>query len=217
MITISLTDIWKSSPTIMTVLFVCSVLLVATFLERWWCFSTRSRADESLWHGVERALLAKNFALATQEAKQNSLFAQSLLEVISLMQSSPAIGREELEDFWQLRRDEAAEVMRRQLAIFSTLSFITPLIGLMGSVLGIHHSFHAIALSGMGGPSVIAAGVSEALLCTLVGVSVAVPSLIANNIFFSLMVGRLSSWDRVGQELGRVMSSLSKGSVLPAA
>ncbi len=203
-------EIWSSSPAIMTVLFTSSVLLVATALERWWCYRGIGYADEALWKRVENALQRKDFAAAMQEIRGDALFAQALRESIELYRASPAARREDVEDLWMLRRDEAAEVLRKQLSVFSTLSFITPLLGLMGSVLGIHHSFHSIALTGIGGPSVIAAGVSEALLCTLVGVSVAVPSLVLNNVFFSGMIGRLSSWDRVGQELGRAASYFAK-------
>ena len=209
-------EIWSSSPAIMTVLFASSVLLVATALERWWCYRGMGYADESLWKRVENALQRKDFAAAAHEIRGEALFVQAMREAVELYRSSSAVKREDVEDLWQLRRDEAAEVLRKQLSVFSTLSFITPLLGLMGSVLGIHHSFHSIAMTGIGGPSVIAAGVSEALLCTLVGVSVAVPSLVLNNMFFSGMIGRLSSWDRVGQEIGRASSYFAKAGAASA-
>ncbi len=214
----SIKDIWLSSPAIMSVLFFCSVLLAACALERWWCFRGRGRTDESHWLAVRKALVSRNTALAEQEARLGEgLLAAALTEIVGLLRTTPGISRDDVEDVWQLRREEAAEVLRRQLSVFGTLSFITPLIGLMGSVLGIHHAFHSIALSGIGGPSVIAAGVSEALLCTLVGVSVAVPSLIVNNVFSSAMVARLSVWDRVGQDLVRTLSLLSRDGAPPAA
>ena len=207
----SIKDIWQSSPVIMSILFFCSVLLAATTLERWWCFRGQGRTEESLWAAVQRAMMSRNMILAEQEARRsNSQLAKAMAEVVAMVQASKQLTRDDIEDLWMLRREEAAETLRGQLSVFGTLSFITPLIGLMGSVLGIHHSFHSIALSGIGGPAVIAAGVSEALLCTLVGVSVAVPSLILNNIFSSGMVARLSTWDRVGQDFIRTVSIITR-------
>lgn len=192
----------------MTVLFFCSILMGATLLERIWFYRGAGYVSDRLWRAVREALDTKNPAQAQQAAMRYSgMFAKALAEVLQLAQTDAT--RDQLEDLWLLRREEAAEALRQQLAVFATLSFITPLIGLMGSVLGIHHSFHSIALSGVGGPSVIAAGVSEALLCTLVGVTVAVPSLVLNNIFSSAMIARLSGWDRAGQDMLRILESSS--------
>ena len=67
----SIKDIWQSSPVIMSILFFCSVLLVATSLERWWCFRGQGRSEESLWAAVQRAMMSRNMILAEQESRRS--------------------------------------------------------------------------------------------------------------------------------------------------
>ncbi|MBT6809854.1 MAG: MotA/TolQ/ExbB proton channel family protein, partial [Thiotrichales bacterium] len=63
----------------------------------------------------------------------------------------------------------------------------TPLIGLLGTVIGMIKVFEAITLGGVGDPVVLSAGISEALLTTAVGLSIAIPSL----IFYRLLKRRV--------------------------
>lgn len=213
---LSLRDVWQSSPAIMTILFTCSLLMMATFLERLWSFWREGNPENGLWRSVKRSLLSKDMKTATQEAKKShSLLGRALMEVLEVVAVKQNVWEEGAEDIWHLRRDETIEALRRRLVIFGTLSFITPLLGLMGSVLGIHHAFHDIALTGNGGANVVASGISEALLSTLVGVIVAVPALIFYNGFSAALASRVSQWDRIGQELFMIIGSWQRSPADP--
>jgi biopolymer transport protein ExbB/TolQ len=71
----------------------------------------------------------------------------------------------------------------RNLGVLGTMGNTTPLIGLLGTVWGIMRAFHDMAATGSAGPSVVAAGVAEALLTTAAGLVVAVPAVIFYNHF----------------------------------
>jgi biopolymer transport protein ExbB/TolQ len=73
--------------------------------------------------------------------------------------------------------------LERYLSILGTLGNIAPFIGLFGTVVGIIRAFRDLAVSGSGGPSVVAAGISEALITTAAGLVVAIPAVIAYNYF----------------------------------
>jgi biopolymer transport protein ExbB len=75
--------------------------------------------------------------------------------------------------------------LERNLTILATLGSNAPFIGLFGTVLGIIKAFHDLAGSGAGGggPSVVMAGISEALVATAVGLMVAIPAVVAFNYF----------------------------------
>jgi len=64
------------------------------------------------------------------------------------------------------------------LNTLGTISTITPLLGLLGTVIGMIKVFTAITTVGVGDPTVLAGGISEALITTAAGLSVAIPSLI---------------------------------------
>lgn len=71
----------------------------------------------------------------------------------------------------------------RYLGVLATVGSTAPFIGLFGTVLGILRAFNKIAEQGFGGPSVVAGGIAEALMATAFGLGVAIPAVIAYNIF----------------------------------
>ena len=67
------------------------------------------------------------------------------------------------------------------LVVLGTLGNNAPFIGLFGTVIGIIKAFHDLSVNPQGGPSVVMAGISEALIATAVGLMVAIPAVIAFN------------------------------------
>lgn len=99
--------------------------------------------------------------------------------------------------------------LRRYLRLFNGISTISPLLGLLGTVLGMISAFDAIASSAetMGQRELLASGISQALLTTAAGLSVALPALIAY-LFFVGRVDRLvMEIDTVGQEVVNAIAS----------
>jgi biopolymer transport protein ExbB len=92
--------------------------------------------------------------------------------------------------------------LRRYLRIFSGISTISPLLGLLGTVLGMIRAFNAIAsFNAMGHPELLAAGISQALLTTAAGLSVAIPAYIAYLFFVSRVDRLIIEIDGVGQRV----------------
>lgn len=79
--------------------------------------------------------------------------------------------------------ERASRRLGRRLPILGTLGAVAPFIGLFGTVLGVMRAFHDLALAGTGNPSVVSAGIAEALIATAAGLFVAVPSVIFYNYF----------------------------------
>ena len=73
---------------------------------------------------------------------------------------------------------------KRYLSVLGTLAMISPLLGLLGTVVGIIEAFMAINTgSGMGDPSLLASGISKALMTTAGGLFVAIPAMIMHRYF----------------------------------
>ena len=78
---------------------------------------------------------------------------------------------------------EQIENLERRLSVLGIVAYISPMAGLLGTVLGMIKSFKAIALQGAGDPNVVANGISEALITTAAGLLIAIPAIIAYNLF----------------------------------
>ncbi len=103
--------------------------------------------------------------------------------------------------------------LRRYLRVLNAVATISPLLGLLGTVVGMIRAFNAIATSdAMGRPELLAAGISQALLTTAAGLSVAIPALIFYLFFVSRVDRLIMDIDSLGQELVPLISAEEMGS-----
>ena len=98
--------------------------------------------------------------------------------------------------------------LRRYLRVFNGVATVCPLLGLLGTVVGMIRAFNAIATAdAMGRPELLATGISQALLTTAAGLSVAIPALILYMYFVSRVDRLIIDIDALGQELVTMISA----------
>lgn len=98
--------------------------------------------------------------------------------------------------------------LRRYLRVFNGVATVSPLLGLLGTVVGMIRAFNAIATSdAMGRPELLASGISQALLTTAAGLTVAIPALILYMYFVSRVDRLIIDIDALGQELVNTISA----------
>ncbi|MFH1282209.1 MAG: MotA/TolQ/ExbB proton channel family protein [bacterium] len=190
MINLGFKAFFMSSPIIMGILLVCSVGVVWFGLERFIYFAANSRFPKSLWKKLIPLVRDGKIQDAISVCSNNdSPYSRIFLAGLE----KAHLSRADVEDSMTVQKEEVQELFRKRLGIFGTLSFVSPLLGLLGTVLGIYRAFHDLALAGSGGPTIVAAGVSAALLTTIAGICVAVPAAVIYNYFTfklrSLIVG----------------------------
>jgi len=100
-----------------------------------------------------------------------------------LIESGKFKKEEEAEEQIQIALSEQKLLLERNLGILGTMAAISPLVGLLGTVTGIMRAFADMSATGSGSPSVVAAGVAEALITTAIGIMIAVPALMLYNLF----------------------------------
>ena len=104
--------------------------------------------------------------------------------------------------------ERATNGLRRYLRIFNGIATISPLLGLLGTVVGMIRAFNAIATSdAMGRPELLANGISQALLTTAAGLSVAIPALIFYMLFVSRVDRLIIDIDALAQQLVNLISA----------
>jgi biopolymer transport protein ExbB len=167
----------RGSP-VMMVLFVCSVLTFGYAIERSFYFWRRRGNPETLLATALQHVRAGHLREAAWTCRTSQHpFGAVASEVIRSAHMPAAAQEEKL----QIALSDARLGMERNLGLIGTMGNIAPLIGLLGTVWGIMRAFHDMANTGSAGPSVVAAGVAEALLTTGAGLVVAVPAVMIYN------------------------------------
>jgi biopolymer transport protein ExbB len=189
---------------VMPVLLVLSIVMVGVLIERSLFFGRMGKIDPVLFKNVKEYVVAGKLKEAETLAGQgNGLIAESLAAVLVAAHSK---NRSEMDHVLTLYFQRTQSLLSRRLGVFGTLSFISPLLGLLGTVLGVMAAFRDLALTGSGGPGVVAAGISEALYATAAGIVVAVSAALIYNYFNFKMKHVLNSLNIFGQEISLIVT-----------
>lgn len=183
---------------VLYLLLALSLLSIAVMLERW-LFYRRRRIDvDAVEHALAKALAHGDFeAAADVLSKHDVLETRIVLAGLRSYEKGP----ESVEDLiaGSLGRERA--VYERRLGFLATLASNAPYIGLFGTVLGIVRSFRDLAANMTEASSAVMAGIAEALIATAVGLVVAIPAVIAFNVFKARVMQSVTD----GQSLARVL------------
>ncbi|MFC2141255.1 MotA/TolQ/ExbB proton channel family protein [Acidobacteriota bacterium] len=93
------------------------------------------------------------------------------------------LPREELKEVLSDQGRQEVQYLERGLVILETIAAIAPLLGLLGTVIGILKVFDVIAVMGVGQATALSGGISEALITTIFGLSVGIPAVVVFNLF----------------------------------
>ncbi len=156
-------------------ILLCSVIAAAIIAERLWTLQTRKVIPEKLMTGIwnllkQDQLTEKHIA----EIERGSPLGRVLSAGLINRHLSRDLVRESIEETGRF----VAHDMERFISTLGTISTITPLLGLLGTVIGMIKVFTVITTAGVGDPSTLAGGISEALITTAAGLTVAIPSVI---------------------------------------
>jgi len=169
---------------IMAPIILCSILALTIVVERFWTLREQKIAPANL---VQQIIKLHNKNRITNEAisklKKNSPLGQILAAGLRNMNAERELMKESIEE-------EGRQVvleLERFLNTLGTIASITPLLGLLGTVIGMIKVFAVITTLGVGDPKILADGISEALITTAAGLSVAIPSV----MFYRFFRGRV--------------------------
>ena len=170
----------KAGGWLMLPIIVCSIAAVAICIERYLALNPEKIAPKQLLGQVWGWL--KNNQL--NAAKIREIRASSPLgQVLAAGLSNSRHGRDVMKESIQEAANHVIHDMERYLNTLGTIAAITPLLGLLGTVIGMIKVFTAIMLEGTGNAAVLAGGISEALITTATGLSVAIPALIMHRYY----------------------------------
>jgi len=209
----------------MWLIVFCSVAAVAVTLERafaLWRFGERTRA---LADAVARALFRGDLEDARAHCERSSSPAAEVF-LAGLVAGAPTAGpgraarvptRERVLSVVERQRLQLNLRLRAHLWMLGTIGAIAPFVGLFGTVVGIMQAFQQMAKSGQGGFTVVAAGISEALVTTAGGIAVAIEAVVLYN-FLNTHVQKVALQFRLlSEEYLEVLGETLFGEPRPAA
>ncbi|WP_018403011.1 MotA/TolQ/ExbB proton channel family protein [Marinobacter gelidimuriae] len=173
-------ELLKAGGILMVPILFCSVLALAIILERFWSLRDSRIAPpevlNELWRWIKKKELnGKRLKTLQASSPMGRVLASGLLNAKH--------GREVMKESIEHEASQVVHQLERFLNPLGTVATITPLLGLLGTVIGMIKVFAEIQLAGVGNAGNLAGGISEALITTASGLSVAIPALIAHRYF----------------------------------
>ncbi len=173
-------ELLKAGGILMVPIVACSILALAIVLERFWSLRASRVAPpqsiKELWRWIKKKELNGRKLKALQGSSPlGRVLAGGLINAKH--------GREVMKESIEHEASQVIHELERFLNPLGTIATITPLLGLLGTVIGMIKVFAEIQLAGVGNAGNLAGGISEALITTAAGLSVAIPALICHRYF----------------------------------
>lgn len=161
-------------------IILCSFVAVATIIERF-CFFRRIGKKN---RGEEVVKLVREGQINNARQIVESEKTQNGLPIMKVFYAG-ITHSDEPEGAMEAAAINEISGMKRGFAALDTIITLSPLLGLLGTIIGMINAFHVMASSGLGQPHAVTGGVAEALVCTAAGISVAIVTLIPYNYFLA--------------------------------
>jgi len=158
----------------------CSVLAVVIAVERFLALRPErvvpSQLLSQVWHWVHEEGITRE---RLDELRGSSPLGQILATALGNVDH----GREVMKDSVEETATQVIHSLERFVGVLGTVTSIAPLLGLLGTVLGMIEAFSAIMAHGSGNAALLAGGISKALITTAAGLIVAIPALVCHRFF----------------------------------
>lgn len=173
-------ELIKAGGWLMVPILLCSVIAMAIVAERFWTLQRKRITPGNLvvqvWQWAKSGNLNDDRILAL---RRSSPLGRILAAGLVNRDTSRAMMKEGIEEVGR----HVVHDLDRYLNTLGTIASITPLLGLLGTVIGMIKVFAVITTQGVGNPGVLAGGISEALITTAAGLTVAIPTLMFHRYF----------------------------------
>ncbi|MBI2994119.1 MAG: MotA/TolQ/ExbB proton channel family protein [Gammaproteobacteria bacterium] len=173
-------ELFKAGGIVMWPLLACSIVALGIIVERFWSLQTKRVAPKGLlvqiWQWDHAGQLDPR---RIQQIRRGSPLGRILAAGLENRRHSRAVVKESVEEIGH----QVVHELEEFLGALSTIASVSPLLGLLGTVLGMIQMFNAITLKGVGDGSIVAGGIATALISTVTGLIVAIPTLIFYRYF----------------------------------
>ena len=173
-------ELLKSGGFLIWPILLCSVIALAIVIERFIALKAKEVVPPELIEKIGKLLKKGNLDSQTiDDIEEGSLLGRVLAAGLRNPNQHRVVVKEAIEEAGR----HVIHDLEKHLQTLGTIAAITPLLGLLGTVIGMIKVFAAITTFGVGDPQALAEGISEALVTTAAGLSVGIPSLMFHRFF----------------------------------
>ncbi len=186
-------DVFSKGGPLMWPLLLCSLCSLTVIIERvifWLRESKKGNGD-----------LVRTLFRLTQEGKLNQalkLFQEKLDMVTDVIFYALRHHHDGIKESMELKAVQLISGMKRGLRVLETIIAVAPLLGILGTVVGIIDSFNILGLKGITDPQGVVSGIAEALITTAFGLSIAIITLVPYNFFIHLVQKKAQLIEQTG-------------------
>ena len=173
-------EIIRAGGWLMLPIMLCSIVAIAIVIERFWSLSASRITPKYVLAQVWTWL--KNNQLDSSKLRELRM-SSPLGQILAAGLLSSKYGRAAMIEGVEQAAAQVIHDMERYLNTLGTIAAITPLLGLLGTVVGMIRVFSEIMLQGTGNANALAGGISEALISTAAGLTVAIPTYMTHRHF----------------------------------
>ncbi|MCB1064581.1 MAG: MotA/TolQ/ExbB proton channel family protein [Verrucomicrobiae bacterium] len=201
-------DLIEKGGPLMWLLLGCSILTVAISLERYFHFH-RARIDVGdLLHGLRNLVRNRNYAEALHECAGTPGPVARVIHSALIRHDSP---RTELKEIVQESGQLEVPKLEKYLAVLLSIAYVAPLIGLLGTILGLVNTFVQVnAAGGYATATEISKGVYTSLISSAAGLMVAIPAFVLYSFLRSYAKTLMHDMERAGIEIVNIVCDLRK-------
>jgi biopolymer transport protein ExbB len=198
-------ELIKAGGLLMWPILICSVISLSIIIERFWSLQQKRIAPKHLvaqvWQWAKVGHLDNK---RIQTLRVSSPLGRILAAGLVNRSHEREVMKESIEEIGR----QVAHSLDRFLNTLGTIASISPLLGLLGTVIGMIKVFAVITTHGVGDASILAGGISEALLTTAAGLSVAIPTLMFHRYFRGKVSDLVMTMEQEALKMVEVMQGL---------
>lgn len=201
---------------VMLLLLGVSIVSWTLIFQRWKLFGSALQSvdvfEDTFWSGIELTKLYQKFSIDkrnNQEASgSESIFLAGFKEFMRLRKQAgiqPAAVMEGAQRAMRVAMAREIERLEMHLPFLATVGSVSPYVGLFGTVWGIMNSFRALGSVQQATLSMVAPGISEALVATAMGLFAAIPAVIAYNRYSNRLQGLVNRYEAFSEEFTSIL------------
>lgn len=173
-------EIIASGGWLMAPIVLCSIAVIGISVERYWTLNPAKIVPKhqlgQVWSWIQSNEMDSDKLKTLRKSSQ-------LGRILAAGLSNSRHGRDVMKDSIQEAASQVVHDLERFLGALGTIAAIAPLLGLLGTVIGMIKVFTALNLEGAGNAAALAGGISEALMTTAAGLCVAIPAMMAHRFY----------------------------------